>query len=148
MNERWKRIACYIAAFYFTLLIGAIICSAIIPGGKRICRERVPDNSAGYTAATELAGRTEQGLGELAEQLERTGTKAEECTRELRDGITGLGELAENCDRIADAGRGLAEKSGTVEKRILDVMRRLGIGETAEESVDRSSGGRWDPGGN
>ena len=70
-----------------------------------------------------------------------------ECIDELRESVTELGELASDCDRIAEAGKGIAVTADGIEERILRCLQVLEAPEENEELLDGYRLELYDTGG-
>lgn len=123
------------------------ICAAINSHPKCRIDQGTENYAAGSENVEKLSDGIQQRIGELEEQMRTAGKETSECITELRESVTEIGELRNDCDRIAEAGRGIAESADDIEKRILYCLQVLGVSEEEAEILDGDSPGFYDPGG-
>lgn len=141
MNVRDKRFLWFsFGAFCSMCITAALLCA--VDGCTAGRTENRIDKYAERSADAERnADRIQQRLGELEEQMQSAGNETAEC-------ITKLGELEADCDRLAEAGRGIAVTADGIEERILICLQILGTPEEDDEILEGNSSGLYDPGGN
>lgn len=113
------------------------------------CRisQGIENYAAGSENAEKLSDGIQQRVGELEDQMRTAGEQTSECITELRESVTEIGGLRNDCDRIAEAGRGIAESADDIEERILYCLQVLGVSEEEAEMLDGERPGLYDPGG-
>lgn len=143
-NEN-KTYFCFIVGLL--LFIFALVCSVIVRFSTRVCDKRTEKHAAGSEVAEELIKGTDERIRELEKQMQSARNETAKCIDELRESVTELGELASDCDRIAEAGKGIAVTADGIEERILRCLQVLGAPEEDEELLEGNGIGLYDPGG-
>lgn len=129
------------------LLIFIILVSGTVSHGKCRTDQGTENYAAGSKNAEKLSDGIQQRVGELEDQMRTAGEQTSECITELRESVTEIGGLRIDCDRIAEAGRGIAESADDIEKRILYCLQVLGVSEEEAGMLDDERPGLYDPGG-
>ncbi|MCQ2585604.1 MAG: hypothetical protein MJ185_08430 [Treponema sp.] len=138
---------------YFLCGVFVAFCAlyAVFAGINAHPKCRISQGTENYAAGSEnaekLSGGIQQRVGELEDQMRTAGKETSECITELRDSVTEIGRLRNDCDRIAEAGRGIKESADSIEERILLCLQVLGVSEEEAEILDGDSPGFYDPGG-
>lgn len=140
-----KAYFCFIVGLL--LVIFAIISTVIVRVSTGLCDKRIEKHATGSAVTEELFNGTDERLRQLEEQMQSAREQTSESIAGLRDGITELGELRNDCDRIAEAGRGIAVTADGIEERILGCLQVLGAPEEDEELLDGYRLKLYDPGG-
>lgn len=138
---------------YFCFIVGLLlyVCAAVfavINGVTTyLCNKRIEDYDARSENAQRLADEADKRLRDLENQMQSAREQTSESIAGLRDGITELGGLSDDCDRIAETGRGIAVTADGIEERILRCLQILGAPEEDEELLDGYRLKLYDPGG-
>lgn len=119
-----------------------VLCAGVTlrPRFDRVTKGPVEKGTDKYAAGSEnaeiITDGIQQDLGELDKQMQSAGNGIAECIDELRGVITDVGELQNDGDRIAEAGRGIADTADRLERRILNCLQILGASEEDEELLE------------
>ena len=146
MDVRKKAIPCFAAGVFIALLISFVF-AGFIGHSKRNADKRIDEYAERSKAAEKLADGIQQRTGDLEGQLQSAGNETSECIDELRESVTEIGGLRNDCDRIAEAGRGIEAAADGIEGRILVCLQILGAPEESEKVLERYGFGLYDPGG-
>lgn len=146
MNEKKnKAFFCFIVGLL--VFSFALVRTVIVRFSTRVCDKRTEKHAAGSEVAEELIKRTDERIRELEEQMQSAREQTAKSIVGLRDSITELGEFRNDCDRIAEAGRGIAVAADGIEERILGCLQVLGAPEEDDEILEGNSPDLYDPGG-
>lgn len=141
------------AILWFTIgaFVALCVSSAVFAGFDRHAERKIDQRVSEYIERSEdaesIADGIQQRAGQLEEQVLSVGIKTSECVVELRECVTELGELQDDCDRIAEADRGIEATADGLEKRILVCLQILGATEEDEKLLEGNGAGLYDPGG-
>ena len=146
MDVRKKAISWFAAGVFAALLISAVF-AGFIGNPEKNADKRIGEYAERSKAAEKLADGIQQRTGDLEGQLQSAGNETSECIDELREGVTEIGGLRNDCDRIAEAGRGIEAAADGIEGRILVCLQILGAPEESEKILERYGFELYDPGG-
>ena len=146
MNVKNKAILWFTAGVFAALFISAVF-AGFIGSPERNADKRIGGYAERSKAVEKLAEGIRQRTGDLEGQLQSAGNETSECITELREGVTEIGGLRNDCDRIAEAGRGIEAAADGIEGRILVCLQILGAPEESEKVLERYGFGLYDPGG-
>lgn len=146
MDVRKKAIPWFAAGVFAALLISAVF-AGFVRNPEKNADKRIGGYAERSKAVEKLAEGIQQRTGDLEGQLQSAGNETSECIDELREGVTEIGGLRNDCDRIAEAGRGIEAAADGIEGRILVCLQILGAPEESEKVLERYGFGLYDPGG-
>lgn len=146
MNVKNKAILWFTAGVFAALLISFVF-AGFIGSSERNASKRISEYAERSKAAEKLAEGIQQRTGDLERQLQSAGNETSECITKLRESVTEIGGLRNDCDRIAEAGRGIEAAADGIEGRILVCLQILGAPEESEKILERYGFGLYDPGG-
>lgn len=144
MNVRKKAIFWFTASVFIALLISFVF-AGFIGHSERNADKRIGEYAERSKAAQKLAEGIQQRTGDLERQLQSAGNETSECITKLRESVTEIGGLRNDCDRIAEAGRGIEAAADGIEGRILVCLQILGAPEESEKILERYGFGLYDP---
>lgn len=145
MNVRKKAIFWFTAGVFIALLISFVF-AGFVRSPERDADKRIGEYAERSKAAEKLAEGIQQRTGDLEGQLQSAGNETSECITKLRESVTEIGGLRNDCDRIAEAGRGIEAAADGIEERILVCLQILGAPEESEKVLERYGFGLYDPG--
>ena len=146
MDVRKKAILWFAAGVFAALLISCVF-AGFVRSSERNADKRIGEYAERSKAVEKLAEGIQQRTGDLEGQLQSAGNETSECITELRESVTEIGGLRNDCDRIAEAGRGIEAAADGIEGRILVCLQILGVPEESEKVLERYGFGLYDPGG-
>ncbi|WP_318692198.1 hypothetical protein [Treponema sp.] len=147
MNGKDKAILWFTIGAFVALCVSSAVFAGFDRHAERKADQRVSEYVERSENAESIADGIQQRAGKLEEQVLSVGIKTSECVVELRECVTELGGLQDDCDRIAEAGRGIAVSVDGIERRILVCLQILGVSEEDEELLDGYGLELYDPGG-
>lgn len=147
MNVKKKMYISFLCGVFFAFCVLSGICAGINSHHQCRISRGTEDNASGSENIEILSDGIQQRVGELEDQMRTAGKETSECITELRDSVTEIGRLRNDCDRIAEASRGITGTANSIEERILVCLQILGVSEEEAETLDDNSPGLYDPGG-